>query len=45
MIQTGDELKVLAVNDLEDGSHPSPAVARGCLYLVGAKQVHCIGAK
>lgn len=43
VIQAGPEFKVLAINDLGDGNHPSPAVAGGCLFLVGQKNVFCIG--
>ena len=43
VIQSGETLKILAVNDLGDSNHPSPAVADDCLYLVGAKQVFCVG--
>jgi outer membrane protein assembly factor BamB len=45
VLQQGPEFRVLAVNDLGDGSHPSPAVATGRLFLVGAKIVFCIGAQ
>ena len=45
VLQTGPEFRVLAVNDLGDGNHASPAVADGCLFLVGARQLHCIGRK
>ncbi|MGA2034222.1 MAG: PQQ-binding-like beta-propeller repeat protein [Thermoguttaceae bacterium] len=45
VIQSGEKFKILAVNDLGDSNHPSPAVADDCLYLVGAKQVFCVGAK
>lgn len=45
VIQTGPEFRVLAVNDLGDGSHPSPATAPGRLFLVGLKNLYCIGAK
>ena len=45
VIQSGEKLKILAVNDLGDSNHPSPAVADDCLYLVGAKQVFCVGTK
>jgi outer membrane protein assembly factor BamB len=45
VIQSGSEFRVLAVNDLGDGSHPSPAAADGKLFLVGAKNVYCIGKK
>lgn len=43
VIQSGPEFRVLATNDLGDGSHPSPAIAGGKLFLVGAKNVYCIG--
>jgi outer membrane protein assembly factor BamB len=43
VIQSGPEFRVLAVNDLGDGSHPSPAVARGRLFLAGMKDLYCIG--
>ena len=45
VLQTGPEFRVLAVNDLGDGNHASPAVAGGSLFLVGAKSLHCIGTK
>ncbi len=45
VIQAGPEFRVLAVNDLGDGSHPSPAVAQRKLFLVGLKNVYCVGKK
>jgi outer membrane protein assembly factor BamB len=45
VLQTGPEFRVLAVNDLGDGNHASPAVAGGRLFLVGAKSLHCVGSK
>jgi len=45
MIQAGPEFRVLAVNDLSDGNHPSPAVANGKLFLAGLKNLYCIGKK
>jgi len=36
---------LLAVNDLADGNHPSPAVADGSMFLVGMKNVYCIRKK
>ena len=45
VVQAGRECKVLAVNDLGDGSDPSPAVAGGRMFLVGRKNVYCIGKK
>jgi outer membrane protein assembly factor BamB len=44
VVQGGPEFRVLAVNDLGDGSHPSPAAAKGRLFLVGMKNIYCIGA-
>ena len=43
VIQSGPEFRILAVNDLGDGNHPSPAVAQGRLFLVGMKNIYCIG--
>ena len=43
VVKAGREFKLLAVNDLGDGSHPSPAVAGGRMFLVGQKNVFCIG--
>jgi outer membrane protein assembly factor BamB len=43
VIQAGAEFRVLAVNDLGDGNHPSPAVAGAKLFLVGLKNAYCIG--
>jgi outer membrane protein assembly factor BamB len=43
VIQTGPEFRVLAANDLGDGNHPSPAVAKGRMFLAGLKNLWCIG--
>jgi outer membrane protein assembly factor BamB len=43
VVQSGPTFQVLAVNDLGDGNHPSPAVAQGRLFLVGQKNLYCIG--
>lgn len=45
VLQTGPEFHVLAVNDLGDNNHASPAVAAGKIFLVGEKKLHCIGTK
>ena len=45
VLQTGPEFRVIAINDLGDGNHASPAVADGSLFFVGAKRLHCIGSK
>ena len=45
VIQTGDDFKVLSINDLGDPNHASPAVADGRLFLVGTHNVFCVGAK
>jgi outer membrane protein assembly factor BamB len=43
VVKAGRVFKLLATNDLGDGSHPSPAVAGGRMFLVGQKSVFCIG--
>jgi hypothetical protein len=45
VIQAGPEFGVLAVNDLGDGNHPSPAVGKGKMFLVGMNNIYCIGSK
>jgi hypothetical protein len=45
VIQAGPECRILAINDLGDGNHPSPAAAKGRLFLVGMKNIYCIGAE
>jgi len=45
VLKAGGDFEVLAVNDLGDGNHPSPAVANGRMFLVGMKNVFCIGAR
>jgi outer membrane protein assembly factor BamB len=43
VVKAGAKLEILAVNDLGDGSQASPAVADGCIFLKGRKQLYCIG--
>jgi outer membrane protein assembly factor BamB len=45
VVQTAPEFSVLAVNDLNDGNHASPAVAGGKMFLVGLKNLYCVGQK
>jgi len=45
VVQSGPQLKVLAVNDLGDPNHSSPAVSNGRLFIAGMKNLYCIGAK
>jgi hypothetical protein len=45
IVQAGPEYKELAVNDLGDSNHPSPAAAQGKIFLVGMQNVYCIGSK
>jgi outer membrane protein assembly factor BamB len=45
VIQSGEEPAVLAVNDLGDANHPSPAASRGRLFIVGRKNLYCVGEK
>ncbi len=42
VIQTGPKFRILAVNDLGDGNHPSPAVANGRIFLVGMNNIYCV---
>ena len=45
VIKGGPKFEVLAVNDLGDGNHPSPAVSNGRMFLAGMKNLYCIGSK
>jgi outer membrane protein assembly factor BamB len=45
VLKAGPALEVLAKNDLGDGNRSSPAVAAGRIYLKGARNIYCIGAK
>jgi hypothetical protein len=44
VVQAGPQCRILAVNDLGDGNHPSPAASDGRLFLVRMKNIYCIGA-
>jgi len=43
VIKAGPQFEILAVNELEDANHASVAVAEGRIYIVGRKQIFCIG--
>jgi outer membrane protein assembly factor BamB len=43
VLQAGPKFQVLAVNDLGDGNHASPAAAQGKLYFVGMNNLYCVG--
>jgi outer membrane protein assembly factor BamB len=43
VVQAGPQLKVLAVNDLGDPNHASPAVSNGRIFIAGLKNLYCIG--
>ncbi|HSU67981.1 MAG TPA: PQQ-binding-like beta-propeller repeat protein, partial [Tepidisphaeraceae bacterium] len=45
VIQAGPEFKVLAVNDLGDPNHASPAVSEGRMFLEGKTQIYCVGSR
>jgi outer membrane protein assembly factor BamB len=45
VLQAGEEFRVLAVNDLDDPNHATPAIADGRIYLAGTRKLHCIGTK
>ena len=42
VIQAGPECRILVINDRGDGNYPSPAMAKGRLFLVGMKNIFCI---
>jgi outer membrane protein assembly factor BamB len=39
----GQEMKVLGTGDLGDPNHTSAAVSKGRLFLVGLKNIYCVG--
>jgi len=45
VVQAGAQIKILAVNDLNDPNHASPAVSNGRIYIAGLKNLYCIAAK
>jgi outer membrane protein assembly factor BamB len=45
VIQSGPSFRILAVNDLNDANHASPAVANGRMYFVGLKNLYCVGVR
>lgn len=45
VVKAGPAFEVIAVNDLEDANHASAAVGGGQIYIMGLKQLWCIGAK
>ncbi len=45
VLKVGPKPEVLAVNDLGDASQSSPAVADGCIFLKGRRNLYCIGNK
>jgi outer membrane protein assembly factor BamB len=45
VLQAGREFKQLARNEMDDKFLASPAFAQNRIYLRGAKQLYCIGAK
>ena len=43
VIEAGREYKLKATNDLGDPNHASPAISGGKIFLVGTKNIYCIG--
>ena len=43
VVQGGPEFKVLGTGDLGDSNHASPAVSNGRIFLVGLKNIYCVG--
>lgn len=45
VVKSGPKFELLATSDLGDGSHPSPAIANGRIFLVGTKGIYCVASK
>jgi outer membrane protein assembly factor BamB len=45
VVQSGPQIRVLAVNDLGDPNHASPAVSNGRIFIVGQTSLYCIGTR
>jgi outer membrane protein assembly factor BamB len=45
VVQSGPQIKILAVNDLGDPNHASPAASNGRLYIAGLKNLYCIATR
>jgi outer membrane protein assembly factor BamB len=45
VVQAGPQLKVVAINDLGDPNHSSPAVSHGRIFIAGLKNLYCIGTR
>ena len=45
VIQAGPTVEILAVNDLGDPNHASPAVSNGRLFIAGLKNLYAIGTR
>ncbi|MGA2497901.1 MAG: PQQ-binding-like beta-propeller repeat protein [Tepidisphaeraceae bacterium] len=43
VVQAGPEFKLLGTSDLGDSNHPSPAASGGRLFLVGMRNIYCVG--
>jgi len=43
VVEAGPEFRVIAENDLGDPNHASPAASGGRLFLLGTKNIYCIG--
>ena len=41
VLQRGPQLKVLAVNDLDERFHASPAIVGEAIYLLGFEHLYC----
>jgi len=45
VVQAGPQLKLIAVNDLGDPNHSSPAISNGRIFIAGLKNLYCIGSR
>ena len=45
VVKAGPKFQLLATNDLGDSNHASAAAANGRIFLVGTKNIYCVGEK
>ncbi len=45
VVKAGPKIEVLAVNDLGDPNHASPAVSKGRLFIAGLKRLYALGTR
>ena len=45
VVQAGGQYKLLATNTLPEGTHATPAIANGCMYIRTFNHLICVGGK